>query len=355
MADKLVLHEDALREYLGRISGVCHILESIPAFLKGENKEGQSIYLTEAELGNHEPFHTAWKEICDSRMSESKQVANFLTHNRAKLVKAAEAITNTDMDAAATFPRTEVPGSHARSTLESTVERRGIDVDSHDDHVRDQHQESEFLAKMFICAEHFGALPKFKKLLGSAMRLRPDKVLTVARLLDSLSLVYDDTGNYAKAYRNELERHGDFVGRAADGYYAEFDALVGYLHKGDTSAKQLAENTSDLMAKFAEALIDWRQDFAAAIRLMAEHDRNEAAVAAKELTLSLISDNPYEAARNTLNAMLDAWERADSQGRANDATLRKFSEDRGFGLDDPQHDDVSRHDVVLPDPWDGKL
>jgi hypothetical protein len=215
--------------------------------------------------------------------------------------------------------------------------------------------ESEFLAKMYVCAEHLGALPKFKKLLGSAMRLRPDKVLVVAGLFDSLSLAYDDIGTYAGKYRNQLEINGDFAGRAADAYYAEYDTLTEYLHKGDTSAKQLAENTSDLMAKFAEALIDWRRDFAAAIRLMAEHDRNEAWVAAKELTLALVGDNPYEAARNTLNAMLDAWERADSQGRANDATLRKFSEDRGFGLDDPQHDDVSRHDVVLPDPWDGKL
>jgi hypothetical protein len=139
MSDKVVLHPDAMTDYLGKLSGICQILESIPGYLKGDNNEGQSIYLTEAELGNHEPFHTAWKEICDSRMAEAKQIAHFLTHNRAKLVKAAEAVTHTDLDAAATFPPTEDPITHARSTLESSVERHGIDVRSHDDDVRDRH------------------------------------------------------------------------------------------------------------------------------------------------------------------------------------------------------------------------
>lgn len=138
MADELVLHEAEVREFIGRLAGVIEVLEGIPGFLKGDNDEGQTIWLTKVELGNHEPFETAWDEICGYRMKEAKDIADFLQQNRKKLIKAAELITHTDMDSAALFPTTTNDATGEETSLETSVERHGMDVRTPDEETVDR-------------------------------------------------------------------------------------------------------------------------------------------------------------------------------------------------------------------------
>lgn len=133
MAGDVVLNEEGVRRFVGRLGGVCQVLDGVPEFLAGANDEGQTVWLTREDLGDYEPFHAAWSEICDNRLKEIKDLAAFLRDNRKKLVKAAEEITRTDMDSAALFPHADAPGGAEGATLEGTVERHGIDVRTHEE------------------------------------------------------------------------------------------------------------------------------------------------------------------------------------------------------------------------------
>ncbi len=75
MADKFVLHEAEVREYISRLTGICEILDSLPDFLHGNNAPKQNIRLTKDELGGYEEFHATWSEICDNRLERPPALA----------------------------------------------------------------------------------------------------------------------------------------------------------------------------------------------------------------------------------------------------------------------------------------
>lgn len=215
--------------------------------------------------------------------------------------------------------------------------------------------EAQFLAKMYVCAEHFGVLKKYKTLIEDAMMVRPDKVKAAARVFDAVSLIYRDSGEYADSYRGDLERGGHLDGKAAESYYAEFDTIIKHLHTGGDNLRQLAASTADLLDKFGDALIDWRKGIAEAIRKMAEQERDREFAALKGITVGVFTKDPYEAAGKTLDSLLELWYKTDKDAKASDSTLRKFASERGFKLDDAKHGNVDYHGLVLTDPFDGSF
>lgn len=214
---------------------------------------------------------------------------------------------------------------------------------------------ARFLAKMYICAKRWGLLKEYKQLIEDAMRVRPDKVKSVAKVFDSLSLMYKDAGTYADSYKRKLVWGEHLAGDAADGYYAELNILIKHLYSGEDDLKEMAANTADLFDKFGDALVKWRKEIAKAIKTLAEEERNRELAAAKGMVMGLFDADPYAAAKAVLDSLLELWRQSDQDARSSDRVLKAFAETRGFQLDAPKYKNVDLSNVVMPDAWDGSF
>lgn len=136
MADELKVDPVGIREYISRLAGVAQVANGIEGFLRGDNNQFQSTYLSLDELGNHKPFLIAWNELCDARTAEGVDLGRLLWDNKERLVTALEGYTGTDEEIAATFPPTVDPITKtAKFSLETIAEDNGLDVHSTvDDH-----------------------------------------------------------------------------------------------------------------------------------------------------------------------------------------------------------------------------
>ncbi|MGH2599657.1 MAG: hypothetical protein ACRDJ9_09735, partial [Dehalococcoidia bacterium] len=186
-------------------------------------------------------------------------------------------------------------------------------------------EEGKFLAKMWAMAKHMNRHHEFEELLGTGMKLRPDKVENSAEVMKSLAGVYEALSDEARKAWGNMEP--GWKGLAAEDFENYFTRLNGQI-KGEGEERSLyfiALNTGRVLFDFSEALGTWRKDLAKAISEVSKEDeriQHELRAAAYDVVL----EDKVEIAKKVLEAMLAIWSAIHKAGKENQETLRRFAE-----------------------------
>lgn len=215
-------------------------------------------------------------------------------------------------------------------------------------------EEGKFLAKMWATAKYLGRHEEFTKLLGTAMKLRPDKVLDAAEVMSSLASIYEAIADEANdAWSNTYDI--GWRGAAAFEFDKYFTQLIAYVEGGnERTFRRVASLTGSTFYDFGQALKKWRSDMAVAIKEVAKMDSDWEKLA--ELGNDLIlAETPQDRAVAVLEALLQIWDEVDKQAKENKEILRKFSEKLDIDLKTPKNADITHRPMHFNDVPSGRL
>lgn len=213
----------------------------------------------------------------------------------------------------------------------------------------------DFLAKMYVIAEHFGLDKKFKDLLERAAKLRPDRVAAVANVFEGLSDIYSKMSDASKDYWRVVSS-GHWEGDFADSFHGYLGILTDHLdNSDDKSLRAVCMNTAKLMREFERELRTWRKDFANAIRKVKKAADERGQQVNREF-LETIDTDPLIAGRQLLDALLLAFDHVDKTGKDQDDLLKKYDMMARFGSSSGfNRDETGFRGLSIKEKWEGRL
>jgi hypothetical protein len=123
---EVYVNPEEIRSFISSLVGVAQVASSLTAYLDGENKWDQDIWLTSRDLGDFEPFCRQWAELCSWRQQEVREVSRILWLTCRKLAHGLAKYLDTDVEVAGTFPAAD-----GTPSLDRQVARYGLEFYDH--------------------------------------------------------------------------------------------------------------------------------------------------------------------------------------------------------------------------------